>query len=1033
MLLPRQFLLLLSLFAFVAAALPAAVAQSSDLLPTTPELSPNRPPPAIPQEQAKEEWIWSRPSAGKDEAIVFRRSLSIPAGVKQANLLVTADNLLVFRINGHQVAASQNWARPVLLDVSQHLASPGSHLLEARVENKGGPAGFAMRLELLMNSGETRFIVTDHNWEWSDEHHHDQNQSDSRVARWSPVATLGPMGIQPWGDVFGKAASGDFATAVDRSKEFSLLPGFTLERVYQVPKDQGSWVALAVDGKGRLIASDQSGQLYQVTPATIGQAASRTQVQPLDFPIKGAQGLLWAHDSLYVATNSAQSAVYRITDQSGDGELDHLEKLASLRGAGEHGPHGFALSPDGEWIYLVAGNFTAVPELNSSLVPLVWDEDQLLPRRPDARGHANNTMAPGGWVVRFTPDGQHWELVSIGYRNAYGLAFNDRGDLFTYDSDMEWDFGTPWYRPTRINHVTSGSEFGWRHGTGKWPKYYEDSLPATLDIGPGSPTGVVAGKGLRFPERYQRALFVLDWTFATIYAVHLQADGASYTATTEELVSGSGLPLTDAVVGTDGALYFAVGGRNTDSSIFRVIYHGSEPTEPVAAPEESEQVVALTALRRSLEEKHRQPDPQALPEIWEALGHEDRFIRFAARVALEHLPVESWLSQLQRTDNSPWQQIHATMALARNGSTEEQVQGLVALAKIDPAALTKEPLINLMRAYGLIFARHESHASGWRESLAERFDPLYPALDDDLNRELCRFLVYLDSPEVLAKTLRLMAVARTPQAPAWAELASRNSGYGATLVRMIANMPPVQEVFYIYALRAFEGQWTEGQRRQFFTWFQEASQKAGGNSYQGFLEDLRRETLRRATEEERAMIESWALTTPSNPFADLPLVNGPGRAWSVEEAMSSAAKGLVNRDLQNGKKMYQATLCAACHRFGGEGGGAGPDLTAVGGRFAIRDLIEAIIHPENEVSDQYRFDLLTMKDGSTLQGKILEERGSVYVLATSPFDFTQTSEVPREAVKTIEPSPHSPMPGGLINRLNEDELRDLLAFLLQSS
>ena len=48
---------------------------------------------------------------------------------------------------------------------------------------------------------------------------------------------------------------------------------------------------------------------------------------------------------------------------------------------------------------------------------------------------------------------------------------------------MEYDFNAPWYRPTRINHVTSGAEFGWRNGAGKRPPFYVDNLPAILDIG----------------------------------------------------------------------------------------------------------------------------------------------------------------------------------------------------------------------------------------------------------------------------------------------------------------------------------------------------------------------------------------------------------------------------------------------------------------------------------------------------------------------------------------------------------------------
>ncbi len=68
-------------------------------------------------------------------------------------------------------------------------------------------------------------------------------------------------------------------------------------------------------------------------------------------------------------------------------------------------------------------------------------------------------------------------MFSIGYRNPYDMDFNRDGELFVYDADMEWDMGMPWYRPTRVVHATSGSEFGWRSGSGKWPTYYADSLP----------------------------------------------------------------------------------------------------------------------------------------------------------------------------------------------------------------------------------------------------------------------------------------------------------------------------------------------------------------------------------------------------------------------------------------------------------------------------------------------------------------------------------------------------------------------------
>ncbi len=186
--------------------------------------------------------------------------------------------------------------------------------------------------------------------------------------------------------------------------------------------------------------------------------------------------------------------------------------------------------------------------MSGSLVPRDWGEDNLLPRMVDGRGFMTNEKAPGGFVCQVDPDGKNWQLVSMGYRNAYDLAVNRQGDLFTFDSDMEWDMSTPWYRPTRVNHVVSGSDYGYRNGAGKWPTYYFDSLPPVVNIGPGSPTGVTFGYGAKFPAKYQDALFLSDWSYGKLYAAHIKPEGSSYSAEFEEFVTGTPLPLTDVVI-----------------------------------------------------------------------------------------------------------------------------------------------------------------------------------------------------------------------------------------------------------------------------------------------------------------------------------------------------------------------------------------------------------------------------------------------------------------------------------------------------
>src|ERR1041385_6480090 len=182
-----------------------------------------------------------------------------------------------------------------------------------------------------------------------------------------------------------------------------------------------------------------------------------------------------------------------------------------------------------------------------------------------------------------------------GFRNAYDFDFSPEGELFTFDSDMEWDWGLPWYRPTRINHCVLGAEFGWRSGSADWPDYYADSLPATVDIGIGSPTGVKFGTKSKFPEKYRKAFFIFDWSYGRIFAVHMKPNGASYSAEYEVFLKGKPLNLTDLEFGKDGAMYFITGGRGTQSGLYRLTYVGKAP--PVEKIDRQEQKSAEMARK----------------------------------------------------------------------------------------------------------------------------------------------------------------------------------------------------------------------------------------------------------------------------------------------------------------------------------------------------------------------------------------------------------------------------------------------------
>lgn len=128
--------------------------------------------------------------------------------------------------------------------------------------------------------------------------------------------------------------------------------------------------------------------------------------------------------------------------------------------------------------------------------------------------------------------------------------------------------------------------------------------------------------------------------------------------------------------------------------------------------------------------------------------------------------------------------------------------------------------------------------------------------------------------------------------------------------------------------------------------------------------------------------------------------------------------------------MFAATRCIICHRFAGDGGATGPDLTQLAGRFNLKDLTESIIDPNKVVSDQYRASLLVTDSGKSYTGRLVSETKNSVTILTDPEDSTKVVEVPRSEIEELRPAPTSLMPKDLLKPLNETEVLDLLAYLL---
>ena len=817
----------------------------------------------------------------------------------------------------------------------------------------------------------------------------------------------------------------------DYAAKLAVPPGFKIEQVLKAdPKTHGSWICMARDPQGRLLLGGQRGQ--PMTRLTL-KDGKITNTEVLKLPVTETMGMLFAFDAFYVNANGTDhkgksgSGLFRLKDSKGDGNFDQCDMLVEFKnGSGEHGAHGIVQGPDKK-LYLVNGNFTSLPEgLSPSSPHRNYADDRALPRAEDGNGFGAGKVPPGGYILRLDPDGTNLELFASGQRNTYDIAFNDDGELFGFDSDMEWDWGSPWYRPIRVFHAVSGGDQGYREGSAKWPEYYNDSLPAVFNVGIGCPTGMTIGTGAKFPAKYQRAMYVLDWTYGRLIAVHLQPNGATYSATTENFVAPKGLSgdgpkvplnLTDALIGQDGAFYFTVGGRGTPARLFRVTYDGGENTATVDCS--NKEGAEARALRRKLETFHGKENPAALEIVWPELNHKDRFIRYAARIALERQPVAAWKNKaLNETQTNA--ALTSLLSLARLGKKEDQAALFAALEKFPIAKLDDAQKFDKIRIVQVSLSRHGKPAADAVKGLLNDLNPLYPAHQFDLDRELSETLLALDAPDAVARTVALLESAPTLE----------------------------EQLVYMLNLRTIKSGWTPELRQKQFAWWARDARKAGhldryvkyfegsgraygdGNSLPRFIGNLHAQSKASLSAPEAEALAS--VLAAYNAPAPKPAKKQPARKlvkeWQTADLMPLLGGVSTGRNFDTGKAVFETAKCLACHKMGSEGGGNGPDLTAIAARFQRPDILISITEPSKVISEQFMDTNLRTIDGKAYTGRVLEENEQRLVIQINPLK-PEKFEVSKDNIKLRALSKISPMPEGLLNTFNKDEILDLIAYL----
>jgi putative heme-binding domain-containing protein len=300
-----------------------------------------------------------------------------------------------------------------------------------------------------------------------------------------------------------------------------------------------------------------------------------------------------------------------------------------------------------------------------------------------------------------------------------------------------------------------------------------------------------------------------------------------------------------------------------------------------------------------------------------------------------------------------------------------------------------------------------------------------------LNEELCRVLSYLQHPSVVEKTVALMQTTKAKVPDFDAEVMKRNGGYGGRILSSMESNPNILNIHFLFCLKDVQEGWSMDDRKIYLAELKTLMAKKGGNMFTGYIQKIRDSAIASVPEKDRPSLQYLMGDVKSIDISNLPKAKGPGVAWTVDTALKMLKdEPLVGRSHANGKKMFSAGLCVACHRFGAEGGGIGPDLTNLAKRSDYKAILESTLQPNLVVSDQFEQHELTMKDGFVVLGRIVVDEKDAYSLVQSGLEPLKLKRVNKAEVASKKASKLSMMPPGLANSMNADELKDLVAYFV---
>lgn len=152
--------------------------------------------------------------------------------------------------------------------------------------------------------------------------------------------------------------------------------------------------------------------------------------------------------------------------------------------------------------------------------------------------------------------------------------------------------------------------------------------------------------------------------------------------------------------------------------------------------------------------------------------------------------------------------------------------------------------------------------------------------------------------------------------------------------------------------------------------------------------------------------------------------------WKFEDLNGAVAEMKHGRSFDTAKNLFKVANCVACHKMNGEGFEIGPDLTKIDPKKHSKDhILMSLIEPSKEIAEKYQSNTFILDSGKVVTGMVVEENAAQVRVLIDPLAKAAPVVIRKDSIEERVKSPLSIMPKGLLNKLTEEEILDLVAYI----